>query len=252
MARSKLHIASSDPTLVDPFSKKGALALFWLLARRGVKPGGNAEFSINELARKVAVMPFTVHRVIQTLEYDGIIQAKGLNTKKRFYLADPKALLIRWLGQYQFQKKNKLWKYGLSDPKKFNTRREEFFEASVVPALHTAAQAVFHVGATNLRTTEGYLLDPKAIPSIVDNFGLIEQERGYDVLLIEPYYRGVVARFSRDWNDPIWKQAFAVLNFLDLYTFPIRGREQAEALFRKTPALKSLGLWSHFEAIGGS
>ncbi len=250
MKRSPLLTRRPEPSLADPFTKKGGLALFWLLGRRGLGHSGDAqEFSINQLARDLGVMPFTVHRVIQALEYDGIIRSQGMSTKKRFHLAEPKALLIRWLKRYQFRKKNKLRQYALSDPKAFHSKKERLLASSAVPALHTAARLVFQAGMTNLETTEAYVLDPKTVSSIEREYGLVEQERGYEVLLIEPYYRGVVERYSKDRDDPLWRQAFALLNFLDLYFFPIRGREQAEILFRKIPALKSLGSWPEFEAI---
>lgn len=242
MARSNL-LSAPETVLVDPFSKKGALALFWLLARKG-----GDEFSVNRTARELGIMPFTVHRVIRTLEYDGIIRARGMGTKKRFYLADPKALMIRWLRHYQFQRKNKLWKFSLSDPKDFASKRKKFLTSYVLPALHTAAQSVFHVGVTNLSTTEGYV-EAGNSARLVREFGFVEQERGYQVLLIEPYYLELVRRFAKDRTDPVMRSAFAILTFLDLYHFPVRGREQAEALFRKCPALKSLGPWSDFEAV---
>jgi DNA-binding Lrp family transcriptional regulator len=207
------------------------------------------EFSVNQVARELGIMPFTVHRGIRTLEYDGIIRARGLRTKKRFYLAEPKALLIRWLRHYQFQRKNKLWKFALSDPKKFETQREQFFNSFAVPALHNAAQSIFRAGNTNILLIEGYLLEAKTVGMVASKFGLVEQERGYEVLLIKSYYQRVVERYFNNPNDMIWKQAFAVLTFLDLYFFPIRGREQAEVLFRKVPALKSLGAWAEFESI---
>ncbi|MCM2321805.1 MAG: hypothetical protein NDJ90_00920 [Oligoflexia bacterium] len=235
-----------EPALVDPFSKKGALALFWLLARRPAASEGG--FSVNQAARELGIMPFTVHRVVRTLEYDGIIRAQGIATKKRFHLAEPKGLMIRWIRHYQIQRKSKLHRYGLSNPREFSSRRQEFLGAFVVPALHTAAQTVFRAGVTNLLTTEGYT-DGKGALKLARKFGLIEQDRGYEVLLIEPYYLEVVRRFNKDRSDPIWKSAFAVLTFLDLYHFPLRGREQAEVLFRKTPALKTLGPWAEFEAI---
>lgn len=245
MPPSNLFLVSSDPTLVDPFSKKGALILFWLLASKDK----GIDFSINQAARNLGVMPFTVHRVVRTLEYDGIIRTKGIGTKKRFHLADPKALLIKWLRHYHIQRKSKLHRYSFSNLNEFKLSRKELLSSSVVPALHTAARSVFHVGVTNLSITEGYLVNVKTLSQIERKFALVEQERGYEILLIEPYYLSVIERYCKTPFDRTWKSVFAVLTFLDLYHFPLRGREQAEALYRKVPTLKTLGSWSTFDSI---
>jgi len=251
MPRSNLLPSSSaDVPLADPFTKKGALTLFWILARRaGTKAGPSEEFSVNQAARELELRPHTVHRVVRSLEYDGIIRAVGTGTKKRFYLADPKALLIRWLKNYQIQRKCKVRRYAISDPKAFASQRDHFLDAAGAPALHTAARLSFHAGVTNLSTTEAYLLDASRADAIAKKYGLVAQERGYEVLLIEPYYRGVVERFKKDPEDPKWKLAMAILTFLDLYHFPLRGIEQAEAIYRKTPVLKTIAPWSALESI---
>jgi DNA-binding MarR family transcriptional regulator len=250
MPRSKLLPSSSDAPLADPFTKKGALTLFWLLARRAKpKPGAHDEFSVNQAARELELRPHTVHRVVRSLEYDGIIRSEGTGTKKRFYLADPQALLIRWLKNYQIQRKCRLRRYAISDPKAFPSQRDHFLQAAGAPALHTAARLIFHAGVTNLSTTEAYLLDSARVESLTKKYGLVAQERGYEVLLIEPYYRGVVERFKKDPEDPTWTAAMAILTFLDLYHFPLRGIEQAEAIYRKTPVLKTIASWSALESI---
>ena len=79
--------------------------------------------------------------------------------------------------------------------------------------------------------------------------GLVEQDRGYEVLLLQPYYSGVLERFYVSPEKEPWCSAYALLTFLDLYHFPLRGREQAEALFRKVPVLSKICRWSEIEDI---
>ncbi len=226
------------------------MALFWLLARRtDEKSGPNEQFSINQAARELKLRPHTVHRVMRSLEYDGIIRAVGTSTKKRFYLADPRTLLIRWLRNYQIQRKCKLRRFAISDPKAFQAKRDHFLSASGAPALHTAARLIFNASVTNLSSTESYLLDSSQIESLAKKYGLVAQEFGYEVLLIEPYYKGVIERFEENPDNPTWRAALAILTFLDLYHFPLRGIEQAEAIFRRTPVLKTIAPWSAFESI---
>src|SRR4051794_24912197 len=102
----------------DPFSKKGALTLFYLLAEFG-GGRGESQFSVNEVARLLKLSPGTVHRVILALEHEGIIKAQGLRTNKRFTLGDPKELLVRWLNHYSISKKAKVKLFAISDSPRF-------------------------------------------------------------------------------------------------------------------------------------
>ncbi len=253
MAQSSLITPMSNkPHLANFFSKKGALALFWLFASQENGNGRNSQqFSINQIARETGVRPFTVYRIFKELEYEGIIKTHGLRTKKRFCLAEPKELMTRWLLSYQIQKKAVFHGYRVSDPKNFNKVQNKIIEYEGVPALHTAARMIYKARATNLMNAEIYLRPRSSFDKIVHEYKLIELDRGYELLLIEPYYFGLVEHFYLKSKNPIWKAAYALLTFLDLYHFPLRGREQAEVLFRSVPVFRNIGTWRDFEQIEG-
>ncbi len=61
----------------------------------------------------------------------------------------------------------------------------------VALALHSAAEA-HGCKNTNLNTLELYLLDPLVRPQLEKKLLLEPQERGYEVLLIEPYYKSLL------------------------------------------------------------
>ncbi|HQH28633.1 MAG TPA: hypothetical protein PLP17_14645, partial [Oligoflexia bacterium] len=63
-------------------------------------------------------------------------------------------------------------------------------------------------------------------------------DRGYDVLLIEPYYSQIAAARSEKKDGLLVSPP--LLTVLDLYHFPLRGQEQAEHMLRRHPALKQL------------
>ena len=69
-------------------------------------------------------------------------------------------------------------------------------------------------------------------------FQLEPQERGYEVLLIEPYYKMLIKQNRKDGKEigvcPL------LLAFLDLYHFPLRGQEQAEFIAQRAPELKRI------------
>jgi hypothetical protein len=64
------------------------------------------------------------------------------------------------------------------------------------------------------------------------------QERGYEVLLIEPYYKVLIKQDKQDGKEigicPL------LLAFLDLYHFPLRGQEQAEFIAQRAPEMKRI------------
>ena len=107
----------------------------------------------------------------------------------------------------------------------------------VALALHSAVEAHGYKN-TNLNTLELYLLDPSVRAQLEKKLLLEPQERGYEVLLIEPYYKSLL-RNTCDSNLDM-NVSPSVLTFLDLYHFPLRGQEQAEFLAERLPELKRI------------
>jgi hypothetical protein len=107
----------------------------------------------------------------------------------------------------------------------------------VALALHSAAE-VYGCKNTNLDTLELYLIDPSIRSNLEDILQLEPQERGYEVLLIEPYYKSLlelnISSFKSIKICPI------LLTFLDLYHFPLRGREQSEFMIERIHELKRI------------
>jgi hypothetical protein len=59
------------------------------------------------------------------------------------------------------------------------------------------------------------------------------KEKGYEVLLIEPYYKMLLKQNRKD--DKEIGISPLLLTFLDLYHFPLRGQEQAEFIAQRNP-----------------
>ena len=104
-------------------------------------------------------------------------------------------------------------------------------------ALHSAAEGYGYKN-TNLKTLELYILDPSIREKLEEILQLEPQEKGYEVLLIEPYYKTLAKQGVKDNNGigicPI------LLSFLDLYHFPLRGKEQAEFIAQRAPEIKQI------------
>lgn len=239
MARSTVLPIRHIDTEVDIFSNKSSLILFWLLTYQEMAKRDG--FSINELARNTGTSLGLVYKVIRQLEYIGIITSKGLRTNKKFHLKSPSQLFILWVKKYNLIKKTKSKGFSFFDIEVSKAK------LNLIPALHTASAEFFRLKTTNLRMQEFYLLNWDKLPSIIERLSLHELDRGYEILLVKPYYSALIERLGDKDQRDTWMKPYALLTILDLLHFPIRGVEQAEALFRKTEYLKTICSWKDIE-----
>ena len=91
---------------------------------------------------------------------------------------------------------------------------------------------------TNLNTLELYVMESKLREKIEKTLELEPQEKGYEVLLIEPYYKYLL-KHATDFHEEI-RVSPTLLTFLDLYHFPLRGQEQAEFMAERILELKRI------------
>lgn len=237
MARAAILPLRGMDTEIDIYSNKSSLILFWLLAYHDqIQKNG---FSVNEMARLTGTSIGLVHKVVKQLEYIGIIVSKGLRTNKKFYLKSPDQLLVSWVKEYNLIKKTKTKGFAA-----FDTSNDKL---NLIPALHSASAEYFKLKTTNLRLKEFYLLNWSKLPKIIDQLNLQELDRGYEILLIKPYYSTLIERLADEVQRETWMKPYALLTILDLLHFPVRGIEQAETLFRKTDYIKSICSWNDIE-----
>lgn len=228
---------------IDIYSNKSSLLLFWLLAKHEqMKKEG---FSVNEAAREVGICVGLAHKVIRHLEFNGHVVTKGFRTTKKFFLKAPDKILKSWAQEYNLIRKTKT--------KGFATHQgvePKIKGLGLIPALHLASAELFHVKSTNLKLKEYYLPNWDQLPKIASQLELEELDRGYELLLIKPYYSALLDKLAQDPKSKIWKNSYAILTILDLMHFPVRGIEQAETLFRKSD-LNRICSWQELErAIG--
>ncbi len=245
MARTSILPIKSQNIEIDIYSNKSSLLLFWLLCNHSVAEKDG--FSVNALARDIGLSVGLTHKVIKQLVYNGIVIAKGLRTNKRFYLKLPKKLLTDWILHYSLIKKTKT--KGFAAPAAKITE-VEIKKLGLIPALHTAAE-YFHIKSTNLRSKEYYVRSWEDLPKAIAHLDLQELDRGYELLLVKPYYSSLIEKIATSKKQSHWDKAYTLLTILDLYYFPIRGGEQAEVIFQKNEFLKSICTWKEIEnAVG--
>ena len=218
------------------FADRSALILEWLL-RVGID---KEEFSLREVAKDIDVSVGLVQRVFGLLVVMGLLNTEGMRTAKRFSFKKSGQLLKSWIQQYNIVKKCKMWTYRSGFQGKaglLEALKKSNLSQKVELALHSAADA-HGCKNTNLDTLELYLLDPAVRLKLEDILQLEPQERGYEVLLIEPYYKSLV-NLGKSTGKNL-RVCPALLTFLDLYHFPLRGQEQAEFLAERFPELKRI------------
>ena len=228
--------SNEKPVERNIYSDKSAVVLDWLL-REGIK---SRELSVRNVSKEAGVSLGSVQRVFETLVLKGILQVEGIRTAKKFFLKDPKRLLESWLEHYSIVKKCKMRTYrsGFQDKAELlEAIKKSNLSNKVALALHSAVEAQGYKN-TNLNTLELYLLDPLLRPQLEKKLLLEPQERGYEVLLIEPYYKSLLKNNS-DSDLDINVSPF-ILTFLDLYHFPLRGQEQAEFMAERLTELKRI------------
>lgn len=228
--------SNEDPAEGNVYADKSSLILDWLL-RVGLS---KENFSLREVAKEAGVSLGLVQRVLNILVLKGLLQVEGIRTSKRFSFNKPKELLENWLENYSIVKKCKIRTYrsALSGKSEwFKALKKSGFDQNVILALHSAAEAL-GLKNTNLEGLELYVLDPTIRAKLENALQLEPQERGYEVLLIEPYYKMLLKQNREEGKEvgicPI------LLTFLDLYHFPLRGQEQAEFIAQRAPELKRI------------
>lgn len=229
--------SESDST-GNVYADKSALILDWLL-HIGINKD---EFSIRELANDVKVSLGLVQKVIRSLVLQGLVKTQGIRTSKKFSFKKSKSLLESWIGNYKINKKCKMWTYqtAIADRdtliKSLNKKK---LRNKVAFALHSAAEAL-SCKNTNLNTLELYLIDPSVRLDLEEVLQLEPQERGYEVLLIQPYYKSLLKREINGISAKNLPSSPPLLTFLDLYHFPLRGQEQAEFILEHVESMKQI------------
>lgn len=235
----KRQLIGSNATFAEPniYGDKSSLILEWLLLK-GIQ---KKQFSIREIANETGVSLGQVQKVISVLTMNGHLVSEGVRTAKKFVLNKPKIILKEWLEHYNITKKCKMFTYsaGIQGNKRLlDTLKKTNLTNTVTLALHSSADALGFKN-TNLATLELYVPNSTVRGQIEEILQLEPQERGYEVLLIEPYYKSMINHSQNQQTEHI-RNSPPLLTFLDLYHFPLRGQEQAEFMAERMTELKRI------------
>ena len=206
-----------------PFSDKASLILRELLKN------SNRQWGIRELAQKLALDPGYVSRMAKSLEESGYVA----RSNRKLNIRSPKEILEDWVRIYDL-KKNELNPFFiqatsvdsiLQHLRKIKIAKEKKYALSVQAGASLAAPHAVY------KEVHLYVENRQSIKHFIKELDLRSAPQGANLVLMLPYYKHSVFYDFREING--LRVVSDIQLYLDLYSYPVRGREQAAYLFDK-------------------
>ena len=213
---------SARRTLIDPFADRSSLVLRTLLESDKERVWG-----VRELAEQAGVAPATVSRVTRELQRFQVVDVRRIGRESRILLTDSRALLDRWVQSYDWTKNQRIAVHApMGDPTRFFRRNKDLFDRHRWALTLQAGASLVAPHATWERVH--VYIDVQAgeeLVELAEQQGWAAAEDG-KLVLMKPYYKDSVWRGVREVDGlPVVSSLQLVL---DLWHYPLRGREQAE------------------------
>ena len=188
---------------------------------------------VRELSRELGLSPAWVSQVLQRLISAGYAARMEDGT----VISRPLDLLNDWAESYSFARRNDVRPFFCETP----TAEQVIARVAAVPAASVGRYALtLHAGASLVAPFSTFhevhvYVDPSALRGEAERrwievLRLEPAQAGGNVYLTWPYYKEGAFYGSRNING-VWIASDIQL-YLDLYNYPVRGREQAEYLMR--------------------
>jgi len=215
----------------DIFSDKASLVLRTLLVAHS--PMGVREIASNVSSkdRQIRLTPGYVSKVVSELERRGYVS----NRDEKIMLRHAEELLRDWTSAYRGRRRPAPASYFILAPStedllpriaaSLDAKGADYIFTGHAGASLVDRYAVFDVADVYVRN----LAD--VTPALAD-LGARRVERGGNVNMSLPYYRES-AFYDRQMSRGGMKAASDLQLYLDLYDYPVRGREQAEHLYER-------------------
>jgi len=212
----------------DPFSDKASLILRELLKSPG------RHWGVRELAGKIVLDPGYVSRMAKSLAESGYVAR--VNRKLR--IRSSREILSDWVRAYSLKKNDHNRFFVLApDVKSIIQRlREIDIPQKCEYALSVQAGASLVAPHAVYKEVHMYVDDGEGIEFFKKELDLKDADQGSNLVLMHPYYRHSVFYDCREIDG--LRIVSDIQLYLDLYEYPVRGREQAAYLYDKR--LKSL------------
>ncbi|MBT8339544.1 MAG: hypothetical protein KJP07_05980 [Desulfatitalea sp.] len=206
-----------------PFSDKASLILRELLK------DPKRQWGIRELAGKIGLNPGYASRMAKSLSAAGYASQVGGKLKIRH----PKEILDDWVRAYDLKRneQHRLFMLAPDVDSILRRLREIDVPRKVQYALSVQAGAGLVAPHAAYKEVHMYVGDGKGIEFFKKELDLKDADQGANIVLMIPYYRHSAFYDSREIGG-LWVVSDIQL-YLDLYGYPVRGREQAEHLYAK-------------------
>ena len=205
------------------FSDKASLILRELLK------DPKRQWGIRELAEKIRLDPGYVSRMAKSLSESGYASRVGGKLKIR----SPKEILADWVRAYDLKKNEHHRFFVLAPDMKSILQRIRKIDIprKVEYALSVQAGAELVAPHAVYKEVHMYVSDGEGIEFFKKKLDLKDADQGANLVLMMPYYKHSVFYDSREVEN--LRVVSDIQLYIDLYRYPVRGREQAEHLYAK-------------------
>jgi len=207
-----------------PFSDKASLILRAILANNGDRVWG-----VRELAKKIGVDPGFVSRMVHELEKRHYIAR--INSKIK--LRNPEGIFADWVYEYNYKKNDEARYFCLAEgPKEIMDKiRNIPIETNIEYALGIHAGAGLIAPYATFNEVHIYVPNKVSMEFFIKQLDLNEADDGANVIFLFPYYKHSAFYGTQTISGS--KVVSDIQLYIDLYHYPLRGREQAEHLYEK-------------------
>ena len=207
----------------NPFSDRGSL-----VTRTLFEHGTGRIWTIREIAAEADVSLGLASYVVGELARRNLVSVRPEGRTKRVQLRDRVTLIEQWSREYDWQRNRAMSFHApVGSPQRFLKRLPEIFEGRVWALTLQAGASLIAPHATWDNIHVYVQAEDEDVLGIAQAVGWSASPEG-GLFLMRPFYRDSVWRGARSVHGlPIVSTLQLIL---DLWHYPIRGREQAEHL----------------------
>lgn len=225
---ARLRAEPSSPLAVDPFADKASNISRWLLTH----PMGHA-WGVRELSSLANVSLGTASKIVRTLEKRGVIIVSRKGRHATVSVDNPRKLFNAWAAVYDWTRNPALRVNApVAEPKSFVKSLPDRFAPLVKKWALTLQSGAALVAPHAVWDQVHVYLDVSSTLQLKEIAARLNWQPTPDgrVTLMRPYYKSSVWPVSTKGGIPVVGDLQLAL---DLWHYPVRGREQAEHLLRK-------------------
>jgi hypothetical protein len=215
---------TSAPRSFDPFADRSSL-----VARTLLEPTDHQQrtWGVRELAEAAGVGAATVTRIVRELKSYQVVQVRRVGRDSEIRLTDARALFTLWTGAYDWKKNQSITVLApVGDPQRFLRRASKVFDSHRwALTLHAGASLVAPHATWERIHAYVDVETADELSDIVERQGWPIGDEGR-LVLMKPYYCDSVWHGAREIQSLPMVSNLQLA--LDLWHYPLRGREQAE------------------------